>query len=134
MYNIMSVSCVHLRDSIFRYYTLKIVTTISLNTFVPVQSCYHIIDHIPYFIYFIYSLFYIFYILHPYNIHFINNSLYLLISKPPSPNSSLWQPVLCFLYLWVYFHFVLFLDSTFKWYHTVFDSLCLSYFTWHDIF
>ena len=42
------------------------------------------------------------------------------------PSLDLWQPPFCSLFLWVPFFF---LDSTYKWDHTVFVFLCLTYFT-----
>ena len=47
--------------------------------------------------------------------------------------SHLWQPSVCSLYLWLCFCFVTFahlfyfLDSTYKWNHTVFIFLCMTY-------
>ena len=47
----------------------------------------------------------------------------------------LWQPPVCSLYQWVCCYLVMFvhpfcfLDSTYKWNHTVFFFLCLTYFT-----
>ena len=52
-------------------------------------------------------------------------------SPPPQP---LWQPLDCFLYLWLCFRFIAFthlfyfLDSTYKWNHPAFAFLCLPYF------
>ena len=44
--------------------------------------------------------------------------------------SNLWQPSTYSLYLWVWFSFFFFFsDSTYKWEHTVFAFLCLSYLT-----
>ena len=76
-------------------------------------------------------------------IYFIHSSLCLLIPIPlscpsplPSPHR---EPLDCFLYLWVCFYFAVyihlyyFLDSTYKWYHTVFVFLCLTHFTKHNI-
>ena len=63
------------------------------------------------------------------------------VPQPPSPvlpilppHLHLWQPCVCSLYLWVCFCFVtfvcfVFLDSTYKWDHTVFVFLSLTYFT-----
>ena len=51
------------------------------------------------------------------------------------PTPSLWEPLICSLYLWVSFFFVIsrsllyFLDFTYKWYDTVFVFLSLTYFT-----
>ena len=46
------------------------------------------------------------------------------------PHLHLWPPPIYSLYLWLVFFFVcLFLDSTYKWEHTVFVFLILAYFT-----
>ena len=65
-----------------------------------------------------------------------HNSLYLPLPTLRVPLSSHhWEPLICSLYLWVCFTFVLFmvllflLDSAYKWYHTVFVFFCLTYFT-----
>lgn len=42
-------------------------------------------------------------------------------SPHPVPSVFIWQPPICFLFLWIW----LFLDSTYKWEHTVFIFLCL---------
>ena len=64
------------------------------------------------------------------------NLPHLFLPFPHSP--PLWQPLDCFLYLWLCFHFVAFthlfyfLDSTCKWNHPAFAFLCLPYFTQHN--
>ena len=68
----------------------------------------------------------------------VENSLYLLIPNSQSilPHAPpLWQPEVCSLYLRVCFYFedkficVIFLDSTYKWYHMVFVFLFMTDFT-----
>ena len=70
-------------------------------------------------------------------INFTLSSLYLLVPHPLSPlvTSS------CFLYKWVYFCFVIFLalfcflDSIWKWQHTVLIAVILTYANeWHKHF
>ena len=57
------------------------------------------------------------------------NSLYLLCSHTYIAFPSQWYPLVCSLYLWVCFFFVIFtwllyfLDLTYKWYHTAFVFL-----------
>ena len=69
--------------------------------------------------------------------YFIHNSLHFLIPYPYIAFPP-WWPLICSLYLWVYFLFVIFtsflnfLDSTYKQYPTVFVFLCLAYFTKHN--
>ena len=64
------------------------------------------------------------------------SSLYLPLPYPYIPPTP--QALVCSLYLWVCFFFVIFisllyfLDSTYKWYHTVFVFLYLTYFTWQN--
>ena len=77
-------------------------------------------------------------------IYFISGNLYFSIPftysihpppfTPPHPTSRPQQPVVGFLYLWVYFFIFVFcfLGSTYKGKHTVFVFLCLTYFTMHD--
>ena len=67
---------------------------------------------------------------------FVPNSLFLLIPSPYiAPSPPYWWPLVCSLYLWVCFFFVIFtsllysLDTTYKWYHIVFVVLCMTYFT-----
>ena len=68
-------------------------------------------------------------------LYFLTRCLYLLIPfiyftfPTPTPNRPR-QPPICSLYLWVFFHFGLF-NSTYKWDHSVFVFLCLTYFTEH---
>ena len=71
-------------------------------------------------------------------IYFIHSSLYLLILYPylapslsPLVTTSLFS-ISVSLFLFCYIHSFYFLDSTYKWYHTVFVFLCLTYFTEHN--
>ena len=62
------------------------------------------------------------------------NFIYLFL---PLPNfAPLWPLSACSLYLWVWFvlfiHCFVVLDFTYKWNHTVFVFLCLTYFTEHS--
>ena len=53
------------------------------------------------------------------------------ILPTPTPHFPCWQPEVYFLHLWLYFCFVnkfmcaIILDSTYKWYPTIFVFLCL---------
>ena len=52
------------------------------------------------------------------------------ISPPPQYPSP---PVNTNLYLWMYFLYLfIFLASTYKWYHTIFVLVRLTFFTWHN--
>ena len=90
----------------------------------PCKDIYIIIDNIPHLVHFI-SMTHLFC-----NWKFVPlNFPLLFLSSPHSP--PLWQPPVCSLYLWVSFCFVMFvhlfcfLDSTYKWSHTVFGFLWL---------
>ena len=83
--------------------------------------------------YWLYSLWYILVA------YFVQNNLYHLIPYPyiaPSLSLSHLKPLVCSLYLWVYFFFVIltsllyFLDPTHQWYHTVF--VFLTHFTYNN--
>ena len=67
--------------------------------------------------------------------YFKPNSLYFLIPYAylpfllPTGNSDLFPTSVSLLLLCYIHYFIVFLDSTYKWYHTVFAFLCLIYFT-----
>jgi len=74
-------------------------------------------------------------------VYFIHSSLYLLIpysylALPPSLFPPVTTSLFCLsvsLFLFCYIHLLAsFLDSTYKWYHTIFVSLHLTYFTKHN--
>ena len=94
------------------------------KTKVTIQSYYNIVDYIPHAVHFI-PMTHLFY-----NWKFVPLNLpHLFHSSPHTP--PLWQPPVCSLYLWVCFCFVTFvhlfcfLDSVYKWNHTVFVFLWL---------
>ena len=78
------------------------------------------------------TIFLMLYMTSPWLIYYVTGGLYLLIpfiyfAHSPQP-PPFWQPPICSLYLWIYFHIVssfCFLDSTYKWDHAVFLFLWL---------
>ena len=65
--------------------------------------------------------------------YFVSKNLYLLILCPyfalPSPH---WEPLVCSLYLWVFFFLLYslfyFLDSAYNWYNTKEVFVCVTFF------
>ena len=68
----------------------------------------------------------------------ITENLSLNLSTCFSPLPTLGQPPVCSLYLWLciclvmFVHLLYFFTFPYKWTHTVFVILCLTYFTYHN--